>query len=42
MIVTDLNGDGRNDVIRGNGHNYGVFWMEQLPSKEGKTQWRNM
>lgn len=40
MIVTDLNGDGMNDVIRGNGHNYGVFWMEQLPSKEGKTQWK--
>ncbi len=40
MIVTDLNGDGMNDVIWGSGHNYGVFWMEQLPSKESKTQWK--
>jgi hypothetical protein len=40
MIITDLNGDGRNDVIWGSGHNYGLFWMEQLPPKDGKTQWR--
>ena len=39
MIVVDLNEDGRNDVIWGNGHNYGVFWMEQLPPSDGKTQW---
>lgn len=39
MIVVDLNEDGRNDVIWGNGHNYGVFWMEQLPPVGGKTQW---
>ena len=39
MVVVDLNEDGRNDVIWGNGHNYGVFWMEQLPMKDGKTQW---
>ncbi len=29
MHVTDVNGDGRNDVIAGAGHNYGVFWFEQ-------------
>jgi hypothetical protein len=40
MIVVDLNGDGRNDVIWGSGHNYGVFWMEQLEPKDGKTQWK--
>ncbi|MFY0653383.1 MAG: VCBS repeat-containing protein [Cyclobacteriaceae bacterium] len=40
MIVTDLNGDGMNDVIRGIGHNYGLFWMEQLPIKEGQVQWK--
>ncbi len=40
MIVADLNEDGRNDVIWGSGHNYGVFWMEQLEPIEGKTQWR--
>lgn len=27
--VLDVNGDGRNDVIAGAGHNYGLFWFEQ-------------
>jgi len=40
MIVADLNGDGRNDVIRGNGHDYGLVWLEQLEPKEGVTQWQ--
>ncbi len=30
--VADVNGDGRNDVIAGAGHNYGVFWFEQKES----------
>ena len=29
MHVDDVNGDGRNDVIAGAGHDYGVFWFEQ-------------
>jgi hypothetical protein len=29
MHVVDVNGDGRNDVIAGAGHNYGMFWFEQ-------------
>jgi len=40
MIVTDLSGDGRNDVIWGFGHGYGVYWMEQLKPVDGKTQWK--
>ncbi|MFT5128756.1 MAG: hypothetical protein ACI8W8_002374 [Rhodothermales bacterium] len=40
MIVTDLSGDGRNDVIWGFGHGYGVYWMEQLEPADGKTQWK--
>jgi hypothetical protein len=34
MHVLDVNGDGRNDVIAGAGHNYGLFWFEQ--GKDGK------
>jgi len=40
MIVVDLNKDGRNDVIRGEGHNYGLYYLEQLEPKDGKTQWK--
>jgi len=29
MHVTDVNGDGRNDVVAAAGHDYGVFWFEQ-------------
>jgi hypothetical protein len=32
--VLDVNGDGRNDVIAGAGHSYGLFWFEQ--GKDGQ------
>jgi len=32
MHVTDVNGDGRNDVVAGAGHDYGVFWFEHPES----------
>ena len=34
MHVLDVNRDGRPDILTGNAHDYGVFWMEQQP--EGK------
>jgi hypothetical protein len=41
FIVTDLTGDGRNDLIWGDGHNYGLYWFEQGdPSGDGKTTWK--
>ncbi|MBC8350114.1 MAG: VCBS repeat-containing protein [Verrucomicrobia bacterium] len=42
ILVLDLNKDGRNDMIWGNGHNYGLYWHEQLqPSEGGKTVWKH-
>ena len=29
IIVTDLNGDGKNDLIAGTAHDYGIYWYEQ-------------
>lgn len=40
VVVRDLNGDGRNDFIYGMGHDYGLFWREQLePASDGTLQW---
>ena len=41
MIVVDLTGDGRNDIIWGNGHNFGLWWEERRDdSKDGSTNWQ--
>ncbi|MEJ7605350.1 MAG: VCBS repeat-containing protein [Bryobacteraceae bacterium] len=29
MHVADVNGDGKNDVVTSNAHDYGIFWFEQ-------------
>jgi len=39
MLCRDLNGDGRIDMIVGKGHDFGLYWWEQLSPKDGKTQW---
>lgn len=31
IYVLDVNGDGRMDLVTGLAHNYGLFWMEQMP-----------
>jgi hypothetical protein len=33
ILVYDINGDGRNDIITSSAHRYGIFWYEQLKEK---------
>lgn len=40
MVVTDLDKDGDNDLIFGNGHDFGLQWWEQTGTDDdGKIQW---
>ena len=36
VIVTDLNKDGRNDLVAGNAHGYGLNWFEQTAGGKWK------
>lgn len=39
FLVVDLNKDGKNDVIIGQAHDYGLMWFEQGPVKDGEITW---
>jgi hypothetical protein len=35
----DVNGDGKNDLIVGQAHDYGLHWYEQTVDNDGKRTW---
>ncbi len=40
FLVVDVDRDGRNDLVWGRGHDYGVYWWEQgEPKADGTTTW---
>lgn len=39
IIVHDVNGDGKADLIVGNAHGYGLFWLEQSLDDSGARTW---
>lgn len=39
MIITDVNGDSKNDIIVGQAHSYGLDWLEQVVTA-GKRSWK--
>ena len=39
ILVYDVNGDGRNDIITSSAHKYGIFWYEQVRG-DGEPTWR--
>ncbi len=40
ILVHDVNEDGKADIIYGNGHGYGLFWVEQQLDGKGKRTWK--
>ncbi|HEX4750027.1 MAG TPA: VCBS repeat-containing protein [Bryobacteraceae bacterium] len=36
IYAVDINGDGRPDLVTSAAHDYGIFWMEQLPDHQWK------
>ncbi len=39
ILAKDFDGDGLSDIIWGNGHDFGLFWMKQGPAVNGKRTW---
>jgi len=39
ILVYDVNGDGRNDIITSSAHRYGIFWYEQI-ARDGEIAWK--
>ncbi len=39
ILVADVDGDGRAELIAGNGHGYGLSWWSQTPRSDGTRQW---
>ena len=39
ILVHDVNEDGLPDLIIGEAHNYGLFWMEQQRDADGRRSW---
>lgn len=40
ILVVDVNGDGLNDLIVGQAHNYGLDWWEQCVDASGNRTWK--
>jgi len=40
MLVVDVNRDGKNDIIVGGGHEYGLIWLEQCVDGDGNRTWK--
>ncbi|MEM8969667.1 MAG: VCBS repeat-containing protein [Bacteroidota bacterium] len=39
ILVVDVNDDGKNDLIVGQGHGYGLVWYEQSSDESGQRSW---
>ncbi|MGB7323228.1 MAG: VCBS repeat-containing protein [Rubripirellula sp.] len=42
MLVRDLDGDGKNDLVWGRGHDYGLYWWRAKGEKDGKLEFEQI
>lgn len=40
ILVCDVNGDGRNDIVTSSAHKYGIFWYEQAGAIGRELAWQ--
>jgi HEAT repeat protein len=40
ILVQDVDGDQDGDIVWGMGHNYGIFWLEQIKKSDGSRSWQ--
>ncbi len=40
ILVVDVNGDNKNDLIVGQAHDYGLDWYEQITDDSGNRNWK--
>ena len=41
VLVYDVNDDGKQDIVWGMGHNYGLYWLEQSEEHGNRMWWRH-
>jgi dienelactone hydrolase len=39
ILVVDVDGDGLNDIVWARGHDYGIYWLQQTRTKDGRIRW---
>lgn len=39
ILVVDVDGDGLNDIVWARGHDFGIYWLQQRRSANGKIAW---
>lgn len=39
VLVVDVDGDGLNDIVWTRGHDFGIYWLQQERSADGKISW---
>ncbi|MFK5924406.1 MAG: VCBS repeat-containing protein [Verrucomicrobiota bacterium] len=41
ILIVDVDDDGDNDIVWGEGHDYGLFWEEQKIDSKGQRNWQH-